>query len=547
MGSNRLTKEWIEVLGEGGLKQATVTKTWIEVLAKYPTNKAQTTKYWIEVLGRYLSLTASDSVTFVEDLDYEIDYAVITTYEKTVSDTLTFTEVTSLTTLHNVLTDTLAFTEVAHPTTVRSVLTDTLSLVEVVVSPSHSYVIDVLALADKLNDTKWKTYRQLLKFTETVDNGVTYVSDNITLAQNAKANIKSEDVYEVCFLTEILVGVNLNTAASDAIVFIEAVRQNFHSYAISDVFELIEQIKTFGIHYRQVVDTLTLDEQYKLLRKIGEAIDNLVFAEKLKFGGSTRHSISDTLVILEQIQKQLTYMRDATQTLSFGEVVAKSASEQLTETITFIETLLACEYQSIWQGLILAESLSTNASRGGTEQIVFAEAISRGIEFNRSLTEQPLEFSQTLSSYVFKDGRPKQTSLTITAPPYTPQSYITVAYPSLASPTFSFTLKSPALQNTDEIEITRISRTTRTNERDIYNKTTWPKIRRFKYSFDNVCADEMVDMRQFLINTLGFECELLDYEGNTWLVFIESYNPDISESYPDRYSFDLVFRRSENI
>ena len=148
--------------------------------------------------------------------------------------------------------------------------------------------------------------------------------------------------------------------------------------------------------------------------------------------------------------------------------------------------------------------------------LVFTQTIVCGGDRERGV-EHDLTFSQSILGFnVNGVCRPDLKWTTMpNKPTITPQSTITLTVGS-----DSITLRAPLFSDREELFLERISRKTRGGDLKVYRDEQWAKIRTFRYKFDGLDADKVLEMFQFLHLSLGLKVTLVDHEGLTWEGYI---------------------------
>ncbi|KPK53356.1 MAG: hypothetical protein AMS22_07530 [Thiotrichales bacterium SG8_50] len=97
-------------------------------------------------------------------------------------------------------------------------------------------------------------------------------------------------------------------------------------------------------------------------------------------------------------------------------------------------------------------------------------------------------------------------------------------YPALGESTDIVELRAPNLDNRDRQSFTRINRETRGGRLTIFADPTWPKIQTLILSFSGLTKTEVDDMQQFMVDHIGKEVGIIDWEGTQWVGIITTPN-----------------------
>jgi len=93
-------------------------------------------------------------------------------------------------------------------------------------------------------------------------------------------------------------------------------------------------------------------------------------------------------------------------------------------------------------------------------------------------------------------------------------------YPALGMVEDTILLRAPELDNIDQNVTSRINRETRGGNLIIFADPTWPKVNIIKISFIGLLEAEAISLQDFIINHLGKDILLTDWEGREWIGII---------------------------
>ncbi|MHA1935877.1 MAG: hypothetical protein ACW97A_11390, partial [Candidatus Thorarchaeota archaeon] len=93
-------------------------------------------------------------------------------------------------------------------------------------------------------------------------------------------------------------------------------------------------------------------------------------------------------------------------------------------------------------------------------------------------------------------------------------------YPAMGESTDIVELRAPNLDNRDRQSFTRINRETRGGRLTIFADPTWPKIQALVLSFSGLTKTEVDDVQQFMVDHIGKEVGIIDWEGTQWVGII---------------------------
>jgi hypothetical protein len=81
-------------------------------------------------------------------------------------------------------------------------------------------------------------------------------------------------------------------------------------------------------------------------------------------------------------------------------------------------------------------------------------------------------------------------------------------------------LRSPLFSDREEIFVERISRKTRGGDLKVFRDDQWLSVRTFRYKFEGLTNNQMIEAHAFLILTLGLKITILDHESLEWEGYI---------------------------
>jgi len=103
-------------------------------------------------------------------------------------------------------------------------------------------------------------------------------------------------------------------------------------------------------------------------------------------------------------------------------------------------------------------------------------------------------------------------------------------YPALGAVEDTVLLRAPELDNIDQNVSNRINRETRGGNLVIFADSTWPKVNTIKVTFIGLSEAEAIALQDFIINHLGKDILLTDWEGREWIGVIISPEDVISQT-----------------
>jgi hypothetical protein len=112
-------------------------------------------------------------------------------------------------------------------------------------------------------------------------------------------------------------------------------------------------------------------------------------------------------------------------------------------------------------------------------------------------------------------------------------------YPALGESTDIVELRAPNLDNRERQSFTRINRETRGGKLSIFADPTWPKINTLVLSFSGLTKVEVEETQQFMVDHIGQEIGIIDWEGRQWVGIITTPNERAVQD--GKHGFTITF------
>jgi len=114
-------------------------------------------------------------------------------------------------------------------------------------------------------------------------------------------------------------------------------------------------------------------------------------------------------------------------------------------------------------------------------------------------------------------------------------------YPALGESTDIVELRAPNLDNRERQAFTRINRETRGGKLSIFADPTWPKINTLILSFSGLTKAEVEETQQFMVDHIGQEVGIIDWEGRQWVGIITTPNERAVQDGKQRFTITFEF------
>ncbi|MHA2023346.1 MAG: hypothetical protein ACTSWQ_06765 [Candidatus Thorarchaeota archaeon] len=112
-------------------------------------------------------------------------------------------------------------------------------------------------------------------------------------------------------------------------------------------------------------------------------------------------------------------------------------------------------------------------------------------------------------------------------------------YPALGESIDIVELRAPNLDNRERQSFTRVNRETRGGKLSIFADPTWPKINTLVLSFSGLTKAEVEETQQFMVDHIGQEIGIIDWEGRQWVGIITTPNERAVQD--GKHGFTITF------
>lgn len=245
-----------------------------------------------------------------------------------------------------------------------------------------------------------------------------------------------------------------------------------------------------------------------------------------------------------------------TSTLTFAHVLNKIWSVSANNVLVFTDS--GYRIHPVVDTLSFVQSVSATKELDHIiQEMDLTHAVALAGVWQRSVT-QILGIGHTMTYYmpgscVEKSYSPFIGESTVTShpdPPATEEEFaeglpdgsrFILAYPPLTDPTDIVELRAPNLDNRDRISSTRINRETRGGHLSVYADPDWPQMHTLVLTISGLDKTSVDELQTFLIDHLGQEISLTDWEGREWIGVITTPNEEAVRDSRVGYTVALEF------
>jgi hypothetical protein len=307
---------------------------------------------------------------------------------------------------------------------------------------------------------------------------------------------------------------------------------------IEDTIEFEEDI--LGVHdrIRDVEQTLRFFETVSFYVTVVEVEyeDLLFFTEDIIGSRSSAITLEDDLILDQDISGDTYFQKNTLQELLFEEDIdyTRSYPRSLEDVVSFTDENTNSPGQAeLTQQLTITQTIEIEAIVGTVtveHTITFEEDFDENTIINSDL-EDTLTLTQTILAYM-------ESSLSVGEAcgrfdliwkPFTSEAFPNE--PTITKRTiflqyndgftlYGVDLPAPNFTDREELSLTRIQRKTRGGDLKTFSDDQWPKVRTFRYKFDNLTLELVEEFHTFLNQSLGRSITLIDHENRQWNGYI---------------------------
>lgn len=121
------------------------------------------------------------------------------------------------------------------------------------------------------------------------------------------------------------------------------------------------------------------------------------------------------------------------------------------------------------------------------------------------------------------------------------QPYFRLVYPASGSVTSALTIRAPNLGNRDRLAFDRVNRESRGGTLIIFADPIWPKIQTLVLSFSGLKRVEAMALLDFMLEHLGEEIGMIDWEGRFWRGVIVDPDEPVVQDSKERFTASFQF------
>jgi hypothetical protein len=299
-----------------------------------------------------------------------------------------------------------------------------------------------------------------------------------------------------------------------------------------------------------VTHSLNLQDGIRL--KGYEWINSEISFSQVSVGtGSIKRTVHQGLYLKDVARSRNIYVT-VEDIIELEQVVPTIFTVSVAHTINLSQSIPRKDY--ITDDLGLLQSILVGKSLGlPAQDLGLTETIAVSGVWGRTITDD-ININQTVTFYQIEPCTKKRYSpfigeseSTIEPPlaelPFVQDSekQFRLEYPALGGVIDSVLLRSPELDNVDQVATTRINRETRGGELNIFADPIWPKVHTLKVTFIGLLTTEAESLQDFIINHLGENILLTDWEGREWIGVIVSPDEPIVQDGENRWSAYFTF------
>jgi|WetSurMetagenome_2_1015567.scaffolds.fasta_scaffold01440_2 hypothetical protein len=114
-------------------------------------------------------------------------------------------------------------------------------------------------------------------------------------------------------------------------------------------------------------------------------------------------------------------------------------------------------------------------------------------------------------------------------------------YPAMGGATDQVVLRAPELDSKDSNSFNRINRETRGGRLIVFADPTWPKVNTISCTFTGLTKTEINTLQGFILNHIGEEIRVIDWEGRGWIGVVIKPNDPATCDGKNKWSIGFEF------
>ena len=358
-------------------------------------------------------------------------------------------------------------------------------------------------------------------------------ADTITLSQGADCYqaVHHLAVAETLTLSNRGIGSVLRAGATSTLTLsdVATCHNTVHRAGAADTL-VVSQHAARGdwgiIHFLHVYDTLSIVDDAE---RAGSALH--------EYAGSSR---ADRLSLGDQatcgVVRAGGKIAGATDTLTLQDAAHRCKTAQASDTLTLSDAAHTTGSKPATDTLALGDMATVNVVRSlqATDALVVEQSFTYILPY-KLVQREYHPFVGSGSSV------PTPPATTLTGPESLSPGEFQLVYPAAGTPTDILVLRNPELGNKDRLHFNRISRETRGGTLIVYADPMWPKTQTLVLTFSALHRAQGEALLAFMLNHLGLEIGLWDWEGHYWAGVITNPGDPVVQDSRDSFTAGFEF------
>lgn len=492
-----------------------------------------------------------DNHPFIAQLGYY--YLKNSVVEVSVADTITLSdEVLRERVVDQSLTSTLSL---SHSVTMfRSYsLSHSLSLTDTVVGVKvHSESLtDSLTITDEARTPTAQRVNNDLTLTDDVDVTVVWVrslTDTLSLTDSAVGSrLYEKTITDTLSLTDTGIGVkDVTKSLSHTLSLTDSVTTDIGKL-ITQSLSLSQSVSVGKDHEESLHHDIHLTQSVDSNIKWQSVVNTLHLTQSVIWEIPTfAISASSDLSLFDEVSTSgSSYSRSLLDQISLVQIVEIPVEASASSTISLTQSVRGNRGND--QTLTITDAASYSLGKGLTQSLNLTQVAVANVVRSRSLSHSLTLGQSARTDRVASDvlyAPEKQPGVTFPAlPTIVHQGQITLSYPYISS-LFHLTviaLRNPKLEDTVVDRRRRIVRETRGGSLRIFRRVNWSKSTRLKYDIEFLKKEDLDALEAFLLESLGKEVKLIDYNNQEWKVVIGNPNTALTQAGRQNRTVTLEF------
>ena len=326
-----------------------------------------------------------------------------------------------------------------------------------------------------------------------------------------------------------------------------------------EYIEVLSSAPTSTEYDETVSHTLTLSQTVYAGQNYEETVAHTLTLNQTTIGEVNVEIVGHTLSLVQTITGNKVYSETISHTLHLVQILyaGQNYSETVEQTLSLaqgnnvgnMKRFFIRQHLKLKDNLIIAGPISEKV----TSSLILHQMADSNVDYN-CLVNHTLDLHSSFTYYIPSNpllkqyhpfvggGSTEHPSLILVGPMIGIVAPLQFIWPiNNTKVTDYVTLRPPEFGNKDTLTFNRINRETRGGTLIIFANPIWPKIQTLALTFTGLRQIEVQDLFDFLLDHLGVEIGLIDWESRCWKGVLTTTTNPITEDSWNNYTVNLEF------